>query len=166
MEAANKTESDFAAGANNSSTDMDMPEGFTPVQQTRLWFMKEEGAILHGVILSRVERKDSNKAEGVSYFYEVRAVRECKTTTADEDDGAKKVEFIAQPGQIICIDEFAGNGNWKHQLPAGGKGTEVWMKFIRKDKIPGTNKSMWKVKPGFKVIRMADVKVNEDVIPF
>lgn len=157
MENASKANTDF-------SDDMDMPEGYAEVQQTRLWFSKAEGAILQGIILNRVQRKDATKQDGVSWFYEVRISRECMTTTADEDDGKKKVDFIAQPGQIVCIDEFAGNGNWKYQLPTSKNATDVWMKFIRKDKLDGL-KTMWKVKQGFKKVANKNETV-EDNIPF
>lgn len=158
MENANKTASDF-----DDSPNMDMPEGFKEVTQTRLWVVKEEGAILQGVILQRVQRKDQTKETGYSYYYELRLARECKTTTADEEDGKKKIEVIASAGQIVCIDEFAANGNWQHQIPVAGKATEVWMKFIRKDKLDGL-KTMWKVKQGQRHVNIRDLK--DDSIPF
>lgn len=143
---------------------MEMPEGFAEVSQTRLWAIKEEGAILQGVILSRVAKKDANRDGGKAWFYETRLTREAKVSTADEDDGKKKIEIIAKPGQIVCIDEFASNVSWQHQLPAAGKGSEFWMKFIRKDKIDG-GKTMWKVKMGLRSVTVRDSR-EEDNIPF
>jgi hypothetical protein len=153
-------------GSENKPQDfgMEMPEGFTKVQQTRLWAIKEEGAILHGIILTRNEKKESLRPGEKAYFYEIRLLREAKVSTTDEEDNKKKIEIVAKVGQIVCVDEFAGNISWKHQLPAAGKGTEFWMKFIRKDKLEGI-KTMWKVDLGFRPVNMRDT-AEEEHIPF
>lgn len=154
----NRTDSDFGT---------DVPEGYTKVSNARLWFVKEEGAILQGIILNRIKRKDPTKESGEAFYYELLCQRDCKASTADEEDNKKKVEVIARVGQIICIDEFASNGMWQHSLPIDGTGTSVWMKFIRKDKLDGL-KTMWKTQQAHKQVKMKNVReeIGGGDIPF
>lgn len=127
-----------------SNDEMSLPSGYSPIVQTRQWVVKEEGSVLQATILARTPRTKDEDDDG-DFFYELLLERECKVTVKVNNE---KQTQIAKVGSIVCIDEFAANNGWKHLTPVGNSGHSVWLKFVKRDLIAGTNKTIWRTEQG------------------
>lgn len=153
----------MSEAAKKDDLGMELPDGYTEVIQTRMWAVKEEGAILMGIPIGRIKKAPNARDDKEQWFYEFLLERPAKVVTGG---GGNEEKMVAKVGDIICVDEFAAVANWRHLLPDdGGSGHSVWLKFISKEKLDH-GRNMWKTAQGKKPVKGVKRSTQTDDIPF
>lgn len=118
----------------NGTDVRDIPEGFddvTPSNEIH-WALKEEGAIVQGILVKRVSLKE-NRA-----LYEVKLTKSCKALNADKET------VMLQPGQVVSLDEtydLRCLAEFRYGM------VEIYVKFLGKIKLDNGN-TKWELKVG------------------
>ena len=81
------------------SVETGIPEGYENAQAERssFWYSPDMRSPLEGLLLGRFPRTKGN-----GYYYQIRAVKSCDVVQSIEGES---VEAVANPGQIVNVDE-------------------------------------------------------------
>jgi hypothetical protein len=111
-------------------------------------------------LLGRFAKQGTHKGQGSGAYYQIELTRPCercqrKVETAPGDPREYE-DYCAQVGETVSIDERTAMEGLAKFLDDPEKKWEVYIKFVEKQKISGTNRTFWDV----------DVRAMPAVIPF
>jgi hypothetical protein len=138
----------------------EMPDDYqlvTPMEGDQLWWKPAEGAVVHGRILGRFERKGGDG--GAFYQIKVEKLKGRDTLVkaiSGKGDEAKTIDVT--PGQVINVDERSAIANLAPLAESDGV-FNMLLHCHGKVKISG-GKTFWRMSCGSKVIKPPSIPLS------
>lgn len=134
----------------------EVPKGFdTKVGRERGdgWVIKEAGVVVHGRLLGRYLGKQQDDDGNYQAVYQIRVITPLKAVFTDEQK--EKHEVMLEKGQIVNVGEHKALEDLSPYTRDGGV-YNVWFQYLSEDKVPGTQRTFWRVKgPHLETLRAA-----------